>query len=270
MALYLASLNSGSNANCYYVGNKQEGILIDVGLSLRETEKRMTQIGLSIEKVKAIFISHEHSDHITGLPAISKKYQLPVFINQKTLLQCNVPIEEHLVADMETGKSISINELQIIPFAKHHDAAEPVSFTITYKGTVVGVMTDIGHACKEVVAHFKKCHAVFLESNYCDVMLDKGNYPYYLKQRICGDMGHLSNAQALELFCMHRSEHLRLLILSHLSKNNNHPEVVEKLFKPFAGNTQVVVASRYSASSVFEINQFTSSGNTLQPQLTLF
>jgi phosphoribosyl 1,2-cyclic phosphodiesterase len=151
MPLKLASINSGSNANCYYIGNEREAVLVDTGLSLRETERRMAKLNLSMEKVKAIFISHEHSDHITGLPAISKKYQLPVFINSKTLAQCNVPVEEHLVADIEPGKIITINDLHITPFNKHHDAADPLSFTIEHNGTIAGVMTDIGHASKDVV-----------------------------------------------------------------------------------------------------------------------
>jgi phosphoribosyl 1,2-cyclic phosphodiesterase len=270
MSLYLASLNSGSNANCYYIGNCNEAILIDAGLSLRETEKRMDLLGLSMKKVKAIFISHEHSDHITGLAAISKKYQLPVFINEKTHLHCSVPIEAHLVTDMETAKPIYINGLQVTPFAKKHDAADPVSFVIESNQTVVGVMTDIGHACNEVVTYFAKCHAVFLESNYCDNMLDKGNYPYFLKQRICGPLGHLSNAEALALFCTHRTEKLQLLILSHLSKNNNDPQVVEKMFASNAGNTKVVVASRYAASPVFEITSKHERVYSVNQQLSFF
>jgi phosphoribosyl 1,2-cyclic phosphodiesterase len=111
---------------------------------------------------------------------------------------------------------------------------------------------------------------VFLESNYCDAMLDKGNYPYYLKQRISSDVGHLSNKQALDLFLKHRSPQLQLLILSHLSKNNNHPEVVEKLFMPAAGATQILVASRYEASAVFEIGSVLKVTKQKINQLSLF
>jgi phosphoribosyl 1,2-cyclic phosphodiesterase len=115
------------------------------------------------------------------------------------------------------------------------------------------VITDIGFACKQVLKYFSQCDAVFLEANYCDDMLESGSYPYYLKQRISGDNGHLSNTQALELFLNYKSPDLQLLILSHLSKNNNSPETAIKVFAPHAGNTKIVVASRYEASPVFKV-----------------
>ncbi len=253
MSLSIASLNSGSNANCYYIANKNEAVLIDAGLSLRETEKRMAQLGLAMEKVKAIFISHEHSDHITGLPAISKKYQIPVYITEATYKNCNLPVQEHLLTDFEGATPIAIDGLTVTPFRKHHDAADPYSFIISSNGVNAGVITDIGFACKQVLKYFSQCDAVFLEANYCDDMLGNGNYPYYLKQRISGDNGHLSNTQALELFLNYKSPDLQLLILSHLSKNNNSPETAAQLFVPHAGNTKIVVASRYEASAVFYV-----------------
>ncbi len=254
MHLNICSLNSGSNANCYYVGNDDEAVLIDVGLSCRETEKRMSGLSLSMDTVKAIFISHEHSDHVTGLAAISKKYQLPVYITEATLGNCKVPVDENLVQHFQQTKSVSIGNLKITSFKKNHDAADAHSFMISGYGVNVGVITDIGFACKKVIKYFGQCHAAFLESNYCDTMLANGNYPYYLQERISSDIGHLSNAQAVELFKHYRSEHLQLLILSHLSKNNNKPELVENMFTPHAEATKIIVASRYEASPVFRIN----------------
>lgn len=254
MHLNICSLNSGSNANCYYVGNDNEAVLIDVGLSCRETEKRMSGLSLSMDTVKAIFISHEHSDHVTGLAAISKKYQLPVYITEATLGNCKVPVDQNLVQHFQQTKSVSIGNLKITSFKKNHDAADAHSFMISGYGVNVGVITDIGFACKKVIKYFGQCHAAFLESNYCDTMLANGNYPYYLQERISSDVGHLSNAQAVELFKHYRSEHLQLLILSHLSKNNNKPELVENMFTPHAEATKIIVASRYEASPVFRIN----------------
>ena len=118
----------------------------------------------------------------------------------------------------------------------------------------VGIFTDIGFPCKHVINHFKKCHAAFLESNYDEEMLDTGSYPYYLKTRIRGGMGHLSNIQALELFNTHRPSYMSHLFLSHLSKNNNCPKLVEQLFNAHAGETYVEVASRYHQTQVFHIN----------------
>ena len=254
MSLFISSLNSGSNANCYYVGNSQEAVLVDAGLSCRETEKRMKQLGLSMDAVKALFISHEHTDHITGMPGISKKYRLPVYITGATMNNSNMPVESQLIHSFKHAKPVAIGELSVIPFRKSHDAADPHSFMISGHGVNIGVITDIGYPCKQVIKYFRQCQAIFLEANYCDDMLEKGNYPPYLKKRIRSDEGHLSNDQALELFLQYRSADLRLLILSHLSKNNNHPGLVEKLFQRKAGDTKIIVASRYMASPVFCID----------------
>jgi phosphoribosyl 1,2-cyclic phosphodiesterase len=251
MSLFISSLNSGSNANCYYIGNNEEAVLIDAGLSCRETEKRMKQLGLSMDTVKAIFISHEHSDHINGMQGISKKHRVPVYITDETLQNCSIKIDPDLICSFKHAMPVAIGNLLVTPFSKSHDAADPHSFMISGHGVNIGVITDIGHACKQVIKYFSQCQAVFLESNYCEEMLENGSYPYYLKQRIRSDEGHLSNDQAVELFYNHKSDDLRLLILSHLSKNNNKPELVETLFNQHAGNTKIVVAPRHKASPVF-------------------
>lgn len=251
MPVYITSLNSGSNANCYYVGNDTEAVLIDAGLSCRETEKRMKQLGLTMNNVKAIFVSHEHGDHITGVPGLSKKFQLPVYITPLTLAHSRVPLQPELVRSFNHGKAVTIGSLSVTPFKKNHDGKDPHSFMVSGSGVNVAVITDIGFACKQVIKYFSQCQVAILESNYCEDMLRNGSYPYHLQQRISGDDGHLSNAQALELFLQYRPDDLQLLILSHLSKNNNKPELVEQLFAPHAGNTNVVIASRYEASPVF-------------------
>lgn len=251
MSLYITSLNSGSNGNCYYIGNETEAVLIDAGISCRETEKRMKRSGLSIDKIKAIFISHEHGDHITGVPGLSKKYQIPVYITDNTFRASNIPLEDNLRLTFNIKDSITIGGLTVTAFAKAHDAAEPHSFSVSSQDVTIGIFTDIGAVCDGLTAHFQKCHAAFLEANYDDTMLMKGNYPYHLKKRISGGKGHLSNAQALQLFIAHRPSFMQLLILSHLSKNNNSPALVQELFNAHAGNTEIVVASRYEESKVF-------------------
>src|SRR5688572_6137445 len=125
MSLFIASLNSGSNGNCFYIGNEQEAILVDAGISCRETERRMKRQGLTMEKVKAIFISHEHSDHITGVPGISKKYQLPVYITNTTLLNSGIPVEKHLVHSFSNAALVNIGGLAVKAFRKSHDASDP-------------------------------------------------------------------------------------------------------------------------------------------------
>jgi len=265
MSLQIASLNSGSNANCYYIGNKNEAVLIDAGLSCRETDKRMKRLGLDITLVKAVFISHEHADHIAGLPVLSKKYRLPVYITQNTLRNCNFVIEKALTFSFIRNKPVTIGALSIIPFIKSHDANDPHSFIVSNNAVHVGVITDIGYACTHVIKHFKLCDAVFLESNYCEQMLENGSYPLHLKRRISSKKGHLSNDQALELFLEHKPDNLQLLILSHLSQNNNHPEIVNKLFTQHAGAVKVVIASRHKETELFTIG----SNPLLRPAKTI-
>ncbi len=251
MPLFITSLNSGSNGNCYYIGNENEAVLIDAGISCRETEKRMKRLGLDMNSVRAIFVSHEHSDHITGIPGLSKKFQLPVYITDATLRSASIPIEEHLVQLFFPQQPVTIGNLTITAFPKCHDASDPHSFVISDSGVKVGVFTDIGNSCSNVIQHFSQCHSVFLEANYCEDMLATGSYPYYLKKRISGGNGHLSNKQALELFTQHRAKYLTHLILSHLSRNNNSPELVERLFNKEANGATIIVASRHHETPVY-------------------
>lgn len=253
MSLFISSLNTGSNANCFYVGNSSEGVLIDVGLTCKETELRMTRLGLDMNMIKGIFISHEHSDHIKGLPTIAKKYQIPVFITPATLQGGRQNLPTHLLHGFSAYESICLGKLEVIAFPKMHDAAEPHSFLIRYGGITVGVFTDIGSHCEHVIKNFQLCDAVFLEANYDDELLNRGNYPYFLKNRIRGERGHLSNLQALALFKTHRSSKLSHLFLSHLSKENNCPELVHRLFNEFAENTKIIVAPRHQETELFHI-----------------
>ncbi len=253
MSLFVSSLNSGSNGNCYYVGTGEEAVLIDAGISCREIEKRLKKLNLLISKIKAIFISHEHIDHIKGIEVLSRKYQVPVYITPATLKNSALKIEKHLLLSLASGTSVTIGGLSVSPFSKYHDAADPNSFVITYKNMSVGVFTDIGYACENLITYFSKCSAAFLETNYDEKMLEEGNYAYHLKQRIKSNLGHLSNMQALELFKTHRPSFMSHIFLSHLSENNNHPRLVENLFTPHAGNVKIIIAPRDSETPVYEI-----------------
>jgi len=226
---------------------------VDVGISCREVEKRMRRLGLSMAKLKAVFVSHEHSDHIKGLRVLAKKYSLPVFITKPTLQNGRLFLDKHLIVSYTAKEPVTIGELVITAFSKLHDAADPYSFVVSCRGINVGVFTDIGTACENLVQHFSTCHAAFLESNYDEHMLEVGGYPYYLKKRISGEKGHLSNNQALELFTMHRPAYMSHLFLSHLSKNNNCPKLVGELFNSHAGEVKIVVASREEETAVFKI-----------------
>ena len=253
MSLYIASLNSGSNGNCYYVGNDKDAILVDAGISCRETERRMKRLGLSMQKVRAIFVSHEHSDHINGITVLSKKYQLPVYITPATLQNSGLQLEHHLVTSFKAYEPVTLGEIEISAFPKFHDAAHAHSFVVRSRDITVGVFTDIGMACNHLIDHFSKCHAAFLETNYDEDMLAKGRYPYHLKRRISGGLGHLSNKQALEVFLAHRPQFMSHLLLAHLSQDNNKPELVYELFSKHANGTEIVVASRYEETAVYHI-----------------
>ncbi len=258
MSLFITSLNSGSSGNCYYIGNETEAVLIDAGISCREIEKRMKRLELNIQKVKAVFVSHEHTDHISGLRVLSKKYQLPVYITQSTLRYGRCKIETNLVTSFRANEPVVIGNLSITAFAKVHDAADPYSFIVCCNQIKVGVFTDIGIACKNVITHFQQCHAAFLETNYDDTMLEQGRYPYFLKTRIRGGMGHLSNMQALELFKKHRPSFMSHLFLSHLSGNNNHPDLVHQLFNQYANGVKMIIAPRYEETGVYHIYNTTA------------
>ena len=259
MSLYIASLNSGSNGNSYYIGNDREAVLIDAGLSCRETERRMRRLGLQLDLVKAIFISHEHDDHIRGLEVLSKRYQIPVYITGDTLNNSRLQLDGQLVRSLNPAEHISVGGLTILAFSKTHDAIDPHSFVVSTQredGSAIriGVFTDIGHVCDNLTLHFQSCHAAFLESNYDELLLENGRYPWPLKNRIRGGKGHLSNHQALELFVRHRPAYMSHLLLAHLSQDNNRPELVQRLFEDASRGTFVVVASRHSESEVYSVD----------------
>ena len=273
MSLYITSLNSGSNGNCYYIGNGSEAVLVDVGISCRETEKRMKHLGLDMKKVKAIFVSHEHGDHIKGVSVLANKYKLPIYITKLTAKH-GPRLISHLAKTFTADEPVIVGQLSVTAFAKHHDAVDPHSFIVRYNNITVGVFTDIGKVCKQVIHYFKQCHAAFLETNYDEALLENGRYPLHLKNRIRGGEGHLSNKQALELFTTHRPPFMTHLLLTHLSKENNTPELAAELFTKHADGTTIIVASRYEATNIFTITaEGTGESNSafIKPmQLVLF
>ncbi len=276
MSLFIASLNSGSNGNCYYIGNQDEAVLIDGGISCRETERRMKRLGLPMKRIKAIFVTHEHSDHIYGVARLSRKYQLPVYITKSTLQFSKLTLRDDLVISFKAYDQISIGSLTVTAIPKFHDAIEPHSFVVASESVKVGVFTDTGQTCSHLIKHFKECHAAFLESNYDEVMLDTGPYSLFLKNRIREGRGHLSNKEALELFIQHRSPQLSHLFLSHLSKENNSPRLVKDMFDKMADNTAIIIAPRNKETKLYhirniEVNRHTKQfAEQQQLQLTLF
>lgn len=276
MSLLVASLNSGSNGNCYYIGTPDEAVLVDGGISCRETEKRLKRLGLSIYKIKAIIVSHEHGDHVHGISTLSKKYQIPVYITPRTLASGNLKLHIDRTIPFQTNASFQVGNITVTAFAKFHDASDAHSFVVSSNEVNVGVFTDIGIACDNVIQHFKICHAAFLEANYDEVMLEQGGYPQALKNRIRGGKGHLSNKQALKLFTTHRPPFMSHLFLSHLSRNNNSQKIVKDLFVPAAEQTEIIIATRDRETKLYHVRAASGLTNRvkqtsiMQPQLSLF
>jgi phosphoribosyl 1,2-cyclic phosphodiesterase len=275
MSLFVASLNSGSNGNCYYLASQETAVIVDTGLSCRETEKRLRRLGRSLKSVKGIFITHEHGDHIHGLPGITRKFRIPVYISPGTIAESRMEIDRTLIHGIPSHEPITVGDIQVTSFLKSHDARDPHSFIVSRNGVRVGVFTDIGHACENVIHYFNQCHAAFLESNYDEDLLEQGSYPYHLKQRIKSDKGHLSNRQALDLFINHRAPYLSHLFLSHLSEDNNHPRLVQNFFSKDSGNTEIIVAGRKKETRLYHIRDVMpvkkkSSGPEEIKQLSLF
>jgi len=275
MSLFVSSLNSGSNGNCYYIGNADEAVLVDGGISMRETERRLKRLELSIRKIKGIFVTHEHGDHINGVSSLSKKHKIPVYITESTLRESRLKLKDHLIVSFKAHDTLTVGNLSVKAFPKFHDAIDPHSFVVSDGSVRVGVFTDIGRSCEHVIRHFSECHAAFLESNYDADMLENGSYPLALKNRIRDGRGHLSNAEAVELFLQHRPEYMSHLFLAHLSKNNNTPKIVKELFGRVAGDTTVVIAPREKETPVYHIRSVpvaVRNKSVFKPtlQLTLF
>lgn len=244
----ICALASGSNGNCYYVGNEKDAVLIDAGLSAKQILIRIQEAGLQSSKIRAIFISHEHSDHVRGVRVLSNKLGIPAWFSQGTLNAVPENERPDQCSVFTPDKSFSISSFIIHPFLKNHDAAEPCSFRIEHDDWQIGVFTDIGEPCERVKHHLKKCHAVFLETNYDEKMLWDGPYPYLLKRRVASPVGHLSNDQAFELVRDHAGPELVHVFLSHLSGENNRPELAEEKFKSLTDRFNVCLTSRSTFS----------------------
>ena len=184
---------------------------------------------------------------------MAKKFRIPVYATPLTAKASNISGDYNAIIPFNAKEKITIGNLIITAFRKAHDACDPYSFVINHGDVHVGVFTDIGVPCANLINHFKMCHAAFLEANYDDVMLNSGSYPYFLKERIRGGNGHLSNKQALEIFIKYRPAHMSHLFLAHLSKNNNCPQLVENLFKADCNGIEIIVASRDMETPVYSI-----------------
>lgn len=226
----LCSIASGSSGNCIYVGSEKAHILVDVGISGKKVEAGLNLVDLTARDIDGILITHEHSDHMKGLGVLLRKHGIPVYGTPGTLdaisrMSTVGKIPEGLFHEIQEDEPFYIKDLQVNPFAIPHDAAQPVGYRLECNGKAVGIATDLGKYNEYIVQNLTNLDALLLEANHDIRMLQVGSYPYYLKQRILGDRGHLSNENAGRLLCRLLHDHLQAVFLGHLSKENNYEQL---------------------------------------------
>ena len=261
--LKFRSLYSGSTGNSLYVESENTKILVDSGVSMKKLTTALTTNDVKLEDIDAIIVTHEHSDHVQSLGMISSKYNIPVFANEKTWDA--MPKQRDKISDTNQKFFVSyekfeIGDLIIDPFSIPHDAADPCGFNIMNNKDKISIATDIGHMTKEIVDKLDGSSFVLLESNYDPEILKSGKYPYYLKTRILGPNGHLPNEMAGKTISYLLKGSLKQVMLGHLSKENNFPElayqtVIEKLIQSnFDENSiRISVASRIEPSKIIAV-----------------
>jgi len=226
----LCSIASGSSGNCIYVGSEATHLLVDIGISGKRVEEGLRGLELTGRDVDGILITHEHADHIQGLGVISRKYGIPIYATPGTIEAIKAygnqgSLDESLFHEVEEDKKFYIKDLAVNPLGISHDAAQPVAYRISYGRKRVAVCTDLGTYNDYTVECLKGMDALLLEANHDVGMLQVGPYPYYLKQRILSDRGHLSNENSGRLLCRILHDKLKAVLLGHLSKENNLPEL---------------------------------------------
>lgn len=226
----LLSIASGSSGNCIYVGDEHVHLLIDVGISGKRVEAGLNTIGLTTAQIDAIFITHEHIDHIAGLGVLSRKYGIPIYATKGTIegildTKSVGKIEPSLFCEIEEDDMVEIAGLKIAPISISHDARQPVAYRIYGEDKRVGIITDLGVYTEEIVKGMQEMDALFVEANHDENMLQVGPYPYMLKQRILGAKGHLSNENSGRFLSRLLCDRLKHIVLGHLSNENNLPEL---------------------------------------------
>lgn len=219
---------SGSSGNCTFITDKKTKLLIDVGVSGKTVEKSFQDIGYKAEDVDGILITHEHIDHIRGVGILSRKHNIPIYANKSTweaMKSVIGEIKDNNIKYFNTNESFEIGDIGIKAFDIPHDAKEPVGYSFYIDKKKVTTATDIGHINEKLIDNLKNSDILLLESNHDIEMVKASRYPYFLKQRILGDNGHLSNDNAGKLLCKLINHGVNKVILGHLSKENNFPEL---------------------------------------------
>lgn len=273
MAMKVCVLASGSSGNCTYVAGDHAAILLDAGLSAREVGRRLEQVGARLDQIHAVCISHEHADHTAGIRVLHKRYGIPVFANSGTVqaLQRDERAAGVNWQVFSTGSAFSVGDLSVEPFSVPHDAMDPVGFVIGCGATRVGVVTDVGMATTLLRERLSRCRVVVMESNHDERMLENSKRPWYLKQRIKGRQGHLSNARAAEVMAEVAGSDLQHVFLAHISEECNRHELALRAAEDklrHAGCPHVKVSLTYPdrISDIWDERLFAAS-DPLHPSL---
>ena len=250
MAIRVCILGSGSSGNATLVGSDSTHILIDAGLSARELDRRLKELQLSASSLAGICVSHEHSDHTAGLRVLNLRHGVRLFGNAGTIeaLNANDNTKGLQWQVFSTGMPFTVGDLQVEPFSVPHDAYDPVGFVVACGASRVGIVTDIGVPTSLVRERLRTCHAVVLESNHDETMLKDAERPWYLKQRIMGRQGHLSNERAASMLAEIATPDLSHVFLAHLSEQCNSEELAVATMRKRldqAGHSHVKVCPTY-------------------------
>jgi phosphoribosyl 1,2-cyclic phosphodiesterase len=236
MGVTVSMLASGSRGNCAIVASSKTRILVDAGISCRETFKRMKALGQDPHSLSAILITHEHSDHVYGLATLARKLRIPVFMTGGTSQAWSRAVRDasgerpkvERFERFESGYSFQVGDIAVRPFTIPHDAADPVGFTFRAEGVKVGLATDLGYLPASVRDHLRGCEVLILESNHDLEMLRVGPYPWSVKQRVMSRVGHLSNDALADFFVNDYDNNATFVVLAHLSEQNNLPELARR------------------------------------------
>ena len=244
MSLTFCSLGSGSKGNSYLLASKKTKLLIDAGLNAKNIAYRLSEIGVDIKDITAILVTHEHSDHVAGIKVLSKKYDIPVYANEKTMLKLlgkDTIAENKNARTFSLGESFYIGDIDIYPFKTPHDSVCSCGFSLFCRGAKVTIATDIGHMTKTVLSACEYSDILVLEANHDVQMLMEGPYTQYLKNRVQGAYGHLSNEVCGKTLAYLLDKGLKQVILAHLSQENNTCELALKTVTQFLEEKGAVI-----------------------------
>ncbi len=251
-----AALASGSSGNCFVVEKNKKLILIDVGISCKQTFLRLENLKLNPKKIDSIFITHEHGDHVRGLDVLKKKTDAEVFMTKGTFVNARTMLDDGRVNFIKNDETIKRAGFEINTFSKNHDCEDPVSYIIRGSNSLA-VLTDIGEPCNNIIDAVKDADSLILESNHDEDMLNNGRYPIFLKRRVASELGHLSNKQA-SLLALENARNVNNLVLAHLSLNNNTEKLAfdnmkKDLKKSKAKPKKLTISTRYKETKLFRV-----------------